>query len=176
MTRVVQSIMLIGLVFILGAAGCNKGSVPIKSDTSTIDLSDDLSKYRPRYEAPQNTVSDGSNQIEQNRALEVTSDLSEKLNVALDTVAARNDSLGFVQGYSILVYSGSSRTTADRTRNRLFDIVDPDDIQRLDYDLPNWFVRVGQFYEQIEAQALYLKIIEYYPTSTIVPQKFPLRK
>ncbi len=176
MARILNTILFISLAFLLGAASCNKKAIPVKSNVQVTDLSDDLSKYRPKYEAPKDALNSDGQEVIQNEPLVSEYDISEKLNVVLDTVAARNKVLGLLQGYTILVYSGNSRTEADRIRNRLYDIAGGEQVPPLQYVLPTYFVKIGQFHEQIEAQPLYLKIRSYYPDATIVPEKFEAKQ
>lgn len=173
MNRIVGNILLVVIFVFCGAVGCAKKTVPVKStDKVAVDYSDDLSKYRVKQEAPQEpNYIDGQAAIK-NEALLTEGDMSAELNVVLDSIAAKNKALGYLPGYTILVYSGTSRTEADRIRNKLFSIVGAQNVPPLQYVLPTYFVKIGRFHEQIEAQPLYLNIRSYYPNSTIVPEKF----
>ena len=172
MNRIIYSLGLIMLAIALGAAGCSKNAVPQKDTQQVIDFADDLSQYRP--EVPEATVAqDQGSEVIQNDSLKSRFDISDKLDVLLDTIRQRNFEGGELEGYTILVYSGTSETEAGRVRNRLYDIV-PDQDSRVKYTLPTYFVKIGRFYQQIEAQPLYLQIRKYYPDATIVPDKFPI--
>ena len=176
MNRILTTILLVTIFILFGAVGCAKKSVPVKSTENVVtDYSDDLSKYRMRHEAPKSTDNSESQEVLKNEALVSENDISAELNIVLDSISAKNKVLGFLPGYTILVYSGNSRTEADRVRNRLFDIAGDQDIRDLQYELPTYFVKVGQYHEQIEAQKLYLEIRLYYPDATIVPEKFELK-
>lgn len=173
MNRFINSLALIVLSIVLGAASCNPKAVPQKSEDQLIDFSDDLSKYRPAVENAQANTAQGEDDIIKNDSLRSPHDISDQLNVLLDTIRQRNFDGGELEGFTILVYSGTNETEAGRVRNRLYDIV-PDLEARVKYTLPTYFVRIGRFYQQIEAQPLYLKIREYYPDATVVPDKFPI--
>ncbi|MFT7150292.1 MAG: hypothetical protein ACI82Q_002157, partial [Nonlabens sp.] len=114
-------------------------------------------------------------EVIQNEPLETRFDISNQLNALIDSMRVGNDSIRMTNGYTILVYSGNNGTEAGRVRNRLFDIV-PDMTARYTYKLPTYFVKVGQFYQQVEAQSLYRQIRAYYPTASIVPDKFPIEE
>ncbi len=173
MNRIVGNILLIGVVVLCGAVGCAKKAVPVKStENVAVDYSDDLSKYRINQEVPKTTNYSEGQEVLKNEAILTEDDISAELNVVLDSIATKNKALGYMPGYTILVYSGTSRTEADRIRNKLFDIVGAQNVPPLQYVLPTYFVKIGQFHEQIEAQPLYLEIRSYYPNSTIVPEKF----
>ncbi len=173
MNRFIYSLGLITLCILLGAASCNKKAVPQKSTEQIIDFTDDLSKYRPSVASLEEGKTEGGNTIIQNDSVKSVHDISGKLNVLLDTIRQRNFDSGELDGFTILVYSGTNETEAGRIRNRLYDIV-PDLEARVRYSLPTYFVKIGRFYQQVEAQPLYLEIRKYYPDATVVPDKFPI--
>ncbi len=172
MNRIIYSLGLITLCILLGSAGCSKKTIPQKSTDEIIDYTDDLSAYRPSVSA----LEQGNPEVKeviQNDSLKSVYDISGKLNVLLDTIRQRNFDSGELEGFTILVYSGTNETEAGRIRNRLYDIV-PDLEARVRYSLPTYFVKIGRFYQQVEAQPLYLEIRKYYPDATVVPDKFPI--
>ena len=152
---------------------CSPQTVPQQASVIDYSYEDDITKYRPLFE-PEQTKEKVSNEVQSNSPMRVSFDVSDKLNAVIDSMVARNDSLGVISGYTVLVYSGNYELQAGRIRNRLFDLV-PEHEARFSYKLPTYFVKVGQFYQQIEAQALYRKIRSYYPTASIVPDKFPIK-
>jgi hypothetical protein len=173
MNRIFGNILLIVIFVLCGAVGCAKKTVPVKStDKIAVDYSDDLSKYRIEQDAPKAPNYNEGQEVLKNEALLTEEDISAELNVILDSIAAKNMALGYLPGYTILVYSGTSRTEADRIRNKLFSIMGAQNVPPLQYILPTYFVKIGRFHEQIEAQPLYLDIRSYYPNATIVPEKF----
>ncbi|MBO3699452.1 hypothetical protein [Roseivirga sp. E12] len=175
MNRVILNIVLILLVIGLGSAGCAKSTVPQKTEVADLTFSEDLSQYNPKVEVTNTNSGEASNEVVQNEALESQFDISDQLDALLDSMRVGNDSVRMMDGYTILVYSGNNGTEAGRVRNRLFDIV-PDMTARYSYKLPTYFVKVGQFFQQVEAQPLYRKIRAYYPTASIVPDKFPIEE
>jgi len=173
MNRLVLNIVLVLLVIGLGSAGCAKSTVPQKKEVVDLTFSENLSQYNPKVELADTEAGEGSDEIIQNDPLESPFDISDQLNMLIDSMRVGNDSIRMIDGYTILVYSGNNGTEAGRVRNRLFDIV-PDMTARYTYKLPTYFVKVGQFFQQVEAQPLYRKIREFYPTASIVPDKFPI--
>lgn len=175
MNRVFLNIVLILLVIGLGSAGCSKATVPQKKPVQDLSYTDDLSKYNPILDPLiEKDLSDTGGVI-RNEAIQTQFDISDKLDALIDSVRMGNDTIRLIDGYTVLVYSGNNEIEAGRVRNRLFDIV-PELDARFSYKLPTYFVKVGQFYQQIEAQPLYRKIREYYPTASIVPDKFPIKE
>ena len=172
MNRIIYSFGLIVLAIVLGAASCNPKAVPTNDTDQLVDFSDDLSQYRPEV-VGLDPEAGNEREVIKNDSLKSRFDIADKLNVLLDTIRQRNFDGGELEGYTILVYSGTSETEAGRVRNRLYDIV-PDLEPNVKYTLPTYFVKIGRFYQQIEAQPLYLQVRKYYPDATIVPDKFPI--
>lgn len=172
MSKSIQNILLVLSVATVGFLSCSPQSVPQKNQEIDYTYSDDLSKYRPTFEE-EAKVEQASEKVVQNEPLKVSFDISEQLNAVIDSMLVKNDSIRLTDGYTILVYSGNDELQAGRVRNRLFDLV-PEWDAKFSYKLPTYFVKVGQFYQQIEAQSLYRKIRNYYPTASIVPDKFPI--
>lgn len=173
MNRFINSLGLITLCILLGSAGCSKKSIPQKTAEAVIDYSDDLSKYRPSVVAVDNGKSQGEDKIIENDSLRSAYDISQQLDVLLDSIRLRNFDTGELEGYTILVYSGTNETEAGRVRNRLYDII-PDLEASVTYRLPTYFVKIGRFYQQVEAQSLYQEVRKSYPDATVVPDKFPI--
>lgn len=156
----------------VGIWACAPQTITQQKQVIDYSYQDDISQYLPEIESQEKAEKD-SDQIIQNQALSVSFDARSKLNAVMDSMLVRNDSIRLIDGYTILVYSGNDEIQAGRVRNRLFDLV-PDEEAQFSYKLPTYFVKVGQFFQQIEAQPLYKKITQYYPTASIVPEKFPL--
>lgn len=175
MNRFLLNIVLLLLVVGLGSAGCSKGTVPQKTPVQDLSYSDDLSRYNPVVEPETQDGQTQDNEVIKNEPIQTKFDISNKLDALIDSMRMGHDTVRLIDGYTVLVYSGNNEIEAGRVRNRLFDIV-PELNARFSYKLPTYFVKVGQFYQQIEAQPLYRKIREYYPTASIVPDKFPIKE
>lgn len=173
MNRFIQNIVLLFLVLGLGLVSCVQPAVQQKTEVADLTFSEDLSQYNPKVEIKDARQDGVADEVIQNTPLESRFDISDQLNALIDSMRIGNDSIRMIDGFTILVYSGNNGTEAGRVRNRLFDIV-PDMTARYTYKLPTYFVKVGQFFQQVEAQSLYRKIRAYYPTASIVPDKFPI--
>lgn len=163
------SLFAIGLIALWS---CSPQSLPQKNEVIDYSFEDNLSQYRPTFAEEKKEQARQKEPIK-NEPLEVSFDISEKMNRVVDIMRSKNDSLRLIDGYTILVYSGNDELQAGRVRNRLFDLV-PEWEAKFSYKLPTYFVKIGQFYQQIEAQSLYRKIRNYYPTASIVPDKFKI--
>lgn len=170
------SYTLLPLAVVMLAFGCTNQAIPkkdVKGNEVDLSYSDDLSKYRPKMESEASFID--TVQVIKNEAIRSSYEVSDKMNAVMDSIIVRNDTLATLSGYTIMVYSGTNEVEAGRVRNRLFDILPALEAQ-IQYKLPTYFVKIGEFYQQIEAQPLYEKIKKYYPTATVVPEQFKLEK
>ncbi len=173
MSKFYQNISLFLVLLFVGIYACAPQAVPQNKEVIDYSFEDDLSQYRPTFE-PQENQEIAAKKVLANESMDVSFDISNKLNGVIDSMRVKNDSIRLINGYTVLVYSGNDELQAGRVRNRLFDLVPEWDAQ-FSYKLPTYFVKVGQFYQQIEAQPLYRKIRAYYPTASIVPDKFSIK-
>lgn len=164
------------LVLLLAFVSCTEKAAPTRTDSNLgveTEYSDDLSKYRPKVVTGE--LNQDNTEIEANSAIQSKFDMTSEFDSLLDSIKVKNDTVAILNGYTILVYSGINERDAGRVRNRLFDIL-PEMQAVMQYKLPTYFVKVGTFYQQIEAQPLYEKIKKYYPNATVVPEQFKLEK
>ncbi|MFT6827169.1 MAG: hypothetical protein ACI9Z3_001658 [Roseivirga sp.] len=164
------------IVLSFAFVSCTERAAPTKADNDfgvEFEFSDDLSKYRPKIESVE--LSQANVELESNEAVKSKFDMTSQFDAVLDSIKVRNDTVAILNGYTILVYSGINERDAGRVRNRLFDIL-PEMQPVMQYKLPTYFVKVGTFYQLIEAQTLYEKIKKYYPNATVVPEQFKLEK
>ncbi len=167
----------IGLVLVASAyLGWSCAPTTATQTTSTaVDYShkDDASKYRPKVEAV--STPEVNETIIDNSAIESRFSIDDQLQSIVDSMYVRNDTIRLWDGYTILVYSGNNELEAGRVRNRLFDMV-PDQEAKFSYKLPTYFVKVGQYFQKVEALPLLKDIQRTYPSAAIVPEKFPIEK
>ena len=172
-----RTVRHIGLVLI--AVACLGWSctpiIAIQTTSTSVHYShnDDASKYRPQVEAV-NTLRLNETIIE-NEAIKSRYSIDDQMQSIVDSMYVRNDTIRLWDGYTILVYSGNNELEAGRVRNRLFDIV-PDQEAKFSYKLPTYFVKVGQYFQKVEALSLLKNIQRTYPSAAIVPEKFPIEK
>lgn len=165
---------LILLAIGVSTVSCDIKTIPRRKQVPDSTYTDDLSRYKPIVVPEVKADREISDKVISNAPLQTQFDISGKLDALVDSMRAGNDAIRLVEGYTILVYSGNDEIEAGRVRNRLFDIV-PERNARFSYKLPTYFVKIGRFYQQVEAQPLYRKIRKYYPSVSIVPDKFPIK-
>jgi hypothetical protein len=97
----------------------------------------------------------------------------------LDSLVQRNIELSQaangIQGYRVQIFFGSDRKAANEARTKFLQLY-PETEAYLVYQQPNFKVRVGDFRNQIEAQAIYRGLLSQFETVFIVPDKVNLPK
>lgn len=97
----------------------------------------------------------------------------------LDSLVQRNIELNQaangIQGYRVQIFFGSDRKAANEARTKFLQLY-PETEAYLVYQQPNFKVRVGDFRNQVEAQAIYRSLLTQFETVFIVPDKINLPK
>lgn len=97
----------------------------------------------------------------------------------LDSLVQRNielnQAVNGIQGYRIQIFFGSDRKSANEARTKFLQLF-PETEAYLVYQQPNFKVRVGDFRNQLEAQAIYRSLLTQFETVFIVPDKINLPK
>ena len=160
-------------------AGCGS-KPPARSNTGSVGtFKDDLTAFRPVYStddkpaaAPQST--DRQPDAKPTAKGKPVGDITARLNVALDSVAANNRNIRYAQGYRVQVYSGTSSSEANRVRDRSYALF-PDITPHIVYIQPNFRVKVGDFIDRLEAQRVYVALRAEFPNALIIPERIEIR-
>ena len=168
--------ILLSLLLVLD--GCVSGKAASKSGSGSGAFKDDLSAFRPVYQAdekntgtPPATTPTGSKPVAKAAP---TGDMSRQLNTILDTIATRNRSIRYANGYRVQIYSGTSREDANNARSRSYALF-PDITPHIAYVQPNFRVRVGDFIDRLEAQRVYAGLSAEFPNSLVLAERIEIR-
>lgn len=102
-------------------------------------------------------------------------DINEPLDEFLEKVSERNAESNTYQGFTVQVYTGSSREKANESKNMVYNLL-PDASPTISFDPPNYKVKVGEFTDRLEAQPTYTTLKGNFPVVLIVPERFPVTK
>ena len=167
--------VMLGLYF-----GCSSsGSTPQKTGGYTVDYQEDLSVHRTAYEyktaeadatpspEPTNTTTSPE------PVLTASYDVTGELNQLLEEVAEENKRVKSVPGFTIQVYSGTSRDMAYQVKRQVYHVL-TDGKPEVIYVQPNYKVQVGEFIERLEAQKTYSLLKKEFPTALIIPNRIKI--
>ncbi len=133
---------------------------------------EDLSLYRPSY-YHQDSPAEKQPESPLLSDLPVANDQTAELDTLLEMLAAQNQSLEYVQGFTVQVYSGNSREVASKARIDVFKVLvgfEPE----IRYVQPNFKVKVGKFVDRLEAQWVYGQLKPEFPRAIIIPERIRL--
>lgn len=140
--------------------------------------SEDLSGLRPKVSATDTTEKKdqvSTDQTNQTRYVEAKYAINEKLDVVLDSISRFNLSMGFIDGYTIQIYSGLRNQDALEAKKKLTTSL-PDLESELQYQQPNYRVRVGKYYDRFDAQKDYVAIKKFFPNAILIPERIPIKQ
>lgn len=167
-----KKVILLEFLFLLYLYSCGNKVVP----TDTYQYKEDLSRYRPVYETDTTSVTEYTDENETDISSPETNlpepeDLTMELDSLLDSIAANNREKGFIQGYTIQVYTGNSREDADEAKELVYELL-PHSFPKLQYIQPNFKVKVGKYYSRFEAHKVHSKLKREFPNAIIIPERF----
>lgn len=171
--------LLLVLLFFL--CGCASTQSKVSLDSANSGVREDLSKYRPSY--PQ-TGDSATPKQENNNSTAATkpttpvlpqNDVSKRLNARLDSMAEKNQKLKYAQGYRVLVYSGNSSEEATKARDKVYEILPDANIYTV-YKQPTFRVKVGDCFDRLEANSVYIKLKSNFTNALVVPDQINIIK
>lgn len=178
-----KTIWICGLIGLFALVGCK---TPQKTVTTTYaDFKEDLAPYRQIVQGgggagapakpanpngqlpknPSNTQVVESKRVYINQPpvqpqMAVTSVVDSKLL----QIARRNAEISRLQGFRLQIYSGNSRMEAERIFSKLRMVYEAD----LNYEQPNYKVKVGNFLNRLDAHEELVKLESEYPQAIII--------
>lgn len=137
--------------------------------------SEDLSVWRPEAEEAVDTTETKTapERIKTPRYVEAVYAVNQEVDTILDSIYTENKERGVVDGYTIQVYSGIKREDALNVRKKLTQTL-PDLESEVQYRQPNFRVRLGQYYNRLEAQKDYLAVKRYFPNAIVIPDRIAM--
>jgi hypothetical protein len=169
MTKIIKNFYyLLGVVLIWNCA-------PKATQKATQgQYEEDLSGYRPKYELPATAPSNTpANTTTVSTAVPKDNDnlaVEEKLS----QIREKNKSVKFAQGYRIQVYSGNSQDAAEKAKETVYRLdsnLEPEII----YFTPNFKVKVGNYYDRVEAYETLVKIRQAFPQALLIPERVSIK-
>jgi hypothetical protein len=99
--------------------------------------------------------------------------VNKQVDAVLDSIDKINLSRKFIDGYTILIYTGISKEEALIKKKELTG-VHPALESELQYAQPNFRVKAGKFNTKLEAQRDFAIVKKFFPAAIIIPDKIPL--
>jgi len=167
------------LIFLFFLCGC-ASTQPQSSSDSTSGMQEDLSKYRPVYQKQDSATpkeNTSSSIVKQTSTTKVIpqNDITKALNAKMDSIAIKNQKFKYAQGYRVIVYSGNSSEEAKQAKEKVYEILPNADIYTV-YKQPSFRVKVGDCFDRLEANSLYIKLKNDFANALVVPDQINIIK
>jgi len=168
------------LVFLFFLCGCASTQPQSSSDSTSAGIQEDLSKYRPAYQKQDSATpkeSASSVPVKQASTTPVVpqNDVTKALNAKMDSIAVKNQKFKYAQGYRVIVYSGNSSEEAKQAKEKVYEILPNADIYTV-YKQPSFRVKVGDCFDRLEANSLYIKLKKDFANALVVPDQINIIK
>ena len=141
-----------------------------KTGTSTsVTYYENLANWRPKTHAA-STFTEGDSVVNNKKLAYPEYDMTEEIDSVIRFFAKENKEIKFTQGLTIQVYSGTSREEAYVIQTRINDMFS--DLEPfLEYRTPSFKVKVGQYYDRLEAQKGFVMLRKIFPDAVLVPER-----
>ncbi|WP_053406483.1 SPOR domain-containing protein [Persicobacter sp. CCB-QB2] len=159
--------------FLLLIAACSPKTTP-----SSSNYQEDLSVYRPDYvqlkaeQKANREKEEVRKQTTTSTTFPVTNDITTGVENQLAHFAEANAGSNATK-YTIQVYSGTSREEANEIKERVYEDF-PSGNPKVTYKQPTYRVRVGDFYNRVDAYLTYEKLRRSFRRAIVVPYKVQL--
>ena len=170
--------ILIALAGCMLIFGCASRVTSSTSSGSSGKYSEDLSVWRPETKSTAEEVDTAATRPEQrirtNQYVDARLAINDQVNSVLDSIHEQNISKGYVDGYTIQVYSGTKREDALNVKKKMSQSL-PDLASDVEYRQPNFRVRTGKYLTRLEAQQDYLEVKRHFPNAIVIPDRIQIQ-
>ena len=160
-----------------GNTSTNTNQSPPKKNDKVYE--EDLSQYRPKFKAINEVGTQPSeSQVVQSSKPTISDSplhVNKRLDAILDTIAMRNKSVKFTNGFRIQIYVGNDRKAADDAKIYTYQKY-PEIFPYLSFQQPIYKVKIGDFLNRMDAERYFSDIKETYPSAMILPDKVEIKK
>lgn len=128
---------------------------------------EDLQYLRPKY--PEPNVDTLATVIKKGEVIP-RENVNKQVDAVLDSINRFTVTRKYVDGFTILIYSGQNREEAMNTKKKM--TTDAGDLNaELEYTQPRFRVRVGGYFSRLEAQKDLTRLKRLFPNAILVPEK-----
>jgi hypothetical protein len=161
--------------FLIAALIWNCAPKAAKKAASAGQYEEDLSAYRPKYELPQKPTSSINTSTTTPSPADFAKDSDNaQVEEKMAAIREKNKSIKYTQGYRIQVYSGNSQEAAEKAKETVYRL-DPNLEPEVIYFTPNFKVKVGNYYDRVEAYESLVKIRQAFPQALLLPERVSIK-
>lgn len=161
-----------------GNSSGNTTTTQLPSQKNDKEVNEDLSQYRPRYKSSIETDATVAEKTIPNTTSKITDapmHVNKRLDTLLDTIAMRNKSIKFTNGFRIQIYVGNDRKAADDAKIFTYQKY-PEIFPYLSFQQPIYKVKIGDFLNRMDAERYFSDIKDLFPSAMILPDRVEIKK
>lgn len=151
------------LGFVINA--CAPKAVTVKTEEL---YSEDLSATLPEVEEYVSPV-DNTPEPEAKEFTDPNMDITQALDSLLDSIAVVNKQVPYYR-YTVLVHNSNSRQAADEARRNVYRVL-PDANPQMEFISPSYRVKVGKYFNRLDAYQTLVRLKELFPNAVVVPEQ-----
>jgi len=158
--------------FIIAITFSSCASLNSNKSSNTSEYSEDITSYLPPD--PIDSVEEVNNKLAPEITVDPTLEVSARIDSTLALVEEyNNQKISFIEGLSIQLYAGHDRAEAKEVQLKAYRYFFTSSPQII-FDQPNYKVRMGSFYSQLEAYPVYKSVKSKFPKAILVPIRIPV--
>lgn len=165
--------MRIAVIIFISLAVVMSRCAPTKTSSSTEDVYEEDISYLRAEEKVQYTETDASNPAaEKLKYADVAPqyDLKTELDSVIKIIKASREDIEFLNGFTVQLYIGPSRDAANEMKEKIYEYSEAYEPE-ISYIQPNFRVKIGKFFDRLEANKVYVDLKKEFPSAIVVPER-----
>lgn len=159
--------ILITLIIFSFAVSC---APKLTTSSTTGDYSEDVSAFRPAISDDVDEATEVSEEkIDKGPYVAPTHSINKEMSTILDSIIVYNRDKSYFT-YTVQVYIGRSREEANQAREKVYRVL-PEEKPELAYKQPSYKVKVGKYYDRVEAYKTLTKLRGTFPGAGMVRER-----
>ena len=160
-------IFIVLIVFSM-AVSC---SPKLTTNTTVEDYTEDVSAFRPSIESESREEVELLEGTKNDKGPYVapTHSINKEMSVVMDSIILYNRDKSYFT-YTVQVYIGRSREEANQAREKVYRVL-PEEEPELTYKQPSYKVKVGKYYDRVEAYKTLTKLRGTFPGAGMVRER-----
>lgn len=150
--------------------GCASTQTTTTSTTQGSSYSEDLTVWHPKIEKTDTVIVSTADTRKATPYIEPKFNVNKQVDAVLDSIDRLNQAKRFIDGFTIQVYSGLKKEDAMNAKKTLATSL-PNIESEVQYSQPNFRVKVGKYYDRINAQKDFLLVKRLFPSAIVIPDR-----
>jgi len=174
--KIPRMMCLIGLSVVLVFIGATFGSC--LAQPAKVSDDPDIAAFRPRFkpELPMVKIDTVASVVANKPAYSIPKeDVTQRLNISLDSVYERNKSQKFADGFRILAYSGPDKVKMNEAKQKVYKLFPNADLYQ-EWIPPDYRIEFGDYIDKIQAYNVLVKARPVIPEALIIRKTINLKK